>query len=88
MCLDECGIDAETQDAIMDPAFSYLREGGGSCLFWVRDTVEMRFVGLEEVGRTSRGRGEKLRREIATSIGSGGDSKKGEDGNGRVEGEI
>lgn len=51
--VDVCGLSVDTQDAIMDPHFTYLRISN-SCLSWVRDTIGMRYAGLHVVGRSSR----------------------------------
>ncbi|KFY52567.1 hypothetical protein V496_08347 [Pseudogymnoascus sp. VKM F-4515 (FW-2607)] len=73
-CLDECGINKDTQDAIMDPnpKLTYMRLSD-SCLHWARDTIEMRYAGLGEIQRTSRMREVGLQ-EAASSypIGSRG----------------
>lgn len=45
-CLDACSINTATQDAIMDPKFRKLRLSN-SCLYWAKDTIEMRYKGLE-----------------------------------------
>lgn len=47
-CLDACGINTATQDAIMDPKFRYVRRSN-SCLHWARDTIEMRYKGMENL---------------------------------------
>jgi hypothetical protein len=59
-CLNACGIDVSVQDAIMDPHFEYLRLSE-SCLYWVKDTIEMRYAGLKDIQRSSREREMKLR---------------------------
>ncbi|OBT42966.1 hypothetical protein VE00_07199 [Pseudogymnoascus sp. WSF 3629] len=46
-CLDTCGINTATQDAIMDPKFTHLRRSK-SCLYWARNTIEMRYRALSE----------------------------------------
>lgn len=46
-CLDACGIDTATQDAIMDPKFAHIRRSN-SCLYWAKETIEMRYRGLLE----------------------------------------
>jgi len=51
----------ETQSAIMDERFTYLRLSQ-SCLGWVVDTIWMRYAGLEDIQRTSLTREMKLRR--------------------------
>ncbi|KAK4155550.1 hypothetical protein C8A00DRAFT_31595 [Chaetomidium leptoderma] len=51
-CLQACGIANDMQDAIMDPHFRYLRLSH-SCLYWIRDTVEMRYAELQEIQRKS-----------------------------------
>ncbi|OBT87696.1 hypothetical protein VE02_04053 [Pseudogymnoascus sp. 03VT05] len=50
-CLDACGIDTAIQDAIMDPNFNSLRRSK-SCLYWAKETTEMRYRGLSETQRT------------------------------------
>lgn len=54
-CLDICGISRSVQSAIMDPAFKTIRLSN-SCIFWVRDTIEMRYAGLEDIRRASQQR--------------------------------
>jgi hypothetical protein len=66
-CLNACGIAVDVQDAIMDPRFKYLCLSQ-SCLYWVNDTVKMRYAGLEDIQRSSRKREMELRR-IATRPG-------------------
>ena len=63
-CLDTCGIASDTQAAIMDPNFTFLRLSR-SCLDWVRDTIEMRYAGLQDIQRASRQREMKLQREAS-----------------------
>ncbi|KFY76579.1 hypothetical protein V499_03812 [Pseudogymnoascus sp. VKM F-103] len=46
-CLDACGINMPTQDAIMDPNFAHIRRSN-SCLYWAKETIEMRYRGLSE----------------------------------------
>lgn len=46
--LDACGINTETQTALMDPLYTNIRETG-SCMFWILDTMELRYRGLELV---------------------------------------
>ncbi|KAK4224182.1 hypothetical protein QBC38DRAFT_485965 [Podospora fimiseda] len=61
-CLDTCGTAPDTEAAIMDPDLTMLRNGG-SCLYWVRDRIKMRYEELQEIQRTSRRRDMELRRE-------------------------
>lgn len=63
-----CGIAVDVQNAIMDPSFKYLCLSQ-SCLYWVNDTVQMRYAGLEDIQRTSRERAMQLQR-MATHAGS------------------
>ncbi|KAK0708417.1 hypothetical protein B0H67DRAFT_603407 [Lasiosphaeris hirsuta] len=63
-CMDACGLSVDAQDAIMDPHFTYLRLSS-SCLSWVRDTIEMRYAGLQDIQRTSRAREMELRRMVS-----------------------
>ncbi|KFZ12729.1 hypothetical protein V502_06966 [Pseudogymnoascus sp. VKM F-4520 (FW-2644)] len=51
-CLDACGINTATQDTIMDPKFRKLRLSN-SCLYRARDTIEMRYKGLENLQQQS-----------------------------------
>ncbi|ELR04606.1 hypothetical protein VC83_04151 [Pseudogymnoascus destructans] len=81
-CLDACGIDAATQDAIMDPNFTYLRRTN-SCLYWAKDTIEMRYAGLEEIQRTSLTREAELK-QAAPPIPSGSEDAQGSGYQGNV----
>ncbi|KAL6872961.1 hypothetical protein J3F83DRAFT_594552 [Trichoderma novae-zelandiae] len=47
-CMDRCGINRETRAAIMDPAFREIRRTQ-SCLYWLRDTMELRFQALLDI---------------------------------------
>ncbi|GAB1311760.1 hypothetical protein MFIFM68171_01970 [Madurella fahalii] len=67
-CMDACGLATDIQDAIMDPHFTYLRLSN-SCLHWVKDTIEMRYAGLQDIQRTSRAREMELRRMASRSDG-------------------
>lgn len=71
-CLNRCGIAIDVQDAIMDPRFQHICMSQ-SCLYWVKDTVEMRYAGLEDIQRSSREREMQIRR---TATGPG-DSQGG-----------
>jgi hypothetical protein len=70
-CLNACGIDVSVQDAIMDPHFEYLRLSE-SCLYWAKDTIEMRYTGLKDIQRSSREREMELRRAASRSNGRQG----------------
>ena len=59
--MDMFGLSTETQQSILDPAFRYIRLGN-SCVYWAKDTVEMRYYGLLGIQRTSREREQDLRR--------------------------
>jgi hypothetical protein len=50
-----CGINLEVQTAIMDPIYKRIRLTE-SCYFWVKDTIELRYRGLEAIQRASRER--------------------------------
>ncbi|PNY23805.1 Uncharacterized protein TCAP_06253 [Tolypocladium capitatum] len=71
-CLNAYGIAVDVQDAILDPHFKYLRLSE-SCLFWAKDTIEMRYAGLEDIQRASRKREMELYR--AASRPGGDDSE-------------
>ncbi|RMZ76470.1 hypothetical protein DV738_g4899, partial [Chaetothyriales sp. CBS 135597] len=62
MCLNGYGIATEVQDAIMDPRFTYLRTSA-SCFDWVRDTIEMRYEGLDAIQQSSCRRETQLRQQ-------------------------
>ncbi|KAG5743435.1 hypothetical protein H9Q72_007937 [Fusarium xylarioides] len=51
-CMEQHGIATELQHAIMDPHFKDIRLSG-TCIGWVRDTIEMRYEGLEDIKRAS-----------------------------------
>lgn len=61
-CMNRCGINQDTQAAIMNPVFRHIRLTE-SCLFWIRDTIESRYKAL--VHKASR------EREQAMSTGAG-----------------
>src|SRR5690349_15737120 len=67
-CLNTYGIDKDTQDAIMDTHFRDLRLSS-SCLYWVKDTIKMRYAGLQDIQRTSRVREMELRRVQESGAG-------------------
>ncbi|KAK3346948.1 hypothetical protein B0T25DRAFT_291512 [Lasiosphaeria hispida] len=78
-CMDACGLSVDTQDAIMDPHFTYLRLSS-SCLSWVRDTIEMRYAGLQDIQRTSRVREMELRRMASRPGAHQGEQRGGSQG--------
>ncbi|KAJ4258204.1 hypothetical protein NW762_008350 [Fusarium torreyae] len=55
------GIPTELQHSIMDGHFKSLRLDG-SCAYWVRDTIKMRYAGFEDIQRASRERQQALQR--------------------------
>ncbi|KJR86286.1 uncharacterized protein SPSK_02453 [Sporothrix schenckii 1099-18] len=52
-CLDAYGLNEETKKAIMDPNFRCIRIAD-TCKNWTKDTIEMRWLGLNEIQKTSR----------------------------------
>ncbi|KAJ4328177.1 hypothetical protein N0V84_001379 [Fusarium piperis] len=60
-CMNRNGLAIELQHAILDPHFKYLRLSK-SCAEWSRDTVHMRYAGLQEIQRASRDRAMALQR--------------------------
>ncbi|KAH8587758.1 hypothetical protein B0O99DRAFT_665269 [Bisporella sp. PMI_857] len=72
-CLNGCGIAVDVQNAIMDPRFKTLCFSQ-SCLYWVNDTVGMRYAGLEDIQRSSREREMQLLRIATRSGGNQGGS--------------
>lgn len=78
------GIDETTQDVIMNPIFKTIRLTN-SCLYWIVDTLKMRYRGLGEIQEASRHR-DMQRQRLATRGGtssskgtsrSGGSSNQG-----------
>lgn len=49
--MNVCGISVETQDAIMDPHFAYLRRSN-SCVYWARETINIRYAVLVNISYT------------------------------------
>ncbi|KAF5553099.1 hypothetical protein FPHYL_8826 [Fusarium phyllophilum] len=50
--MEQCGIATELQNSIMDPRFKDMRLTG-TCIGWLRDTMNLRYEGLEEIQRAS-----------------------------------
>ncbi|KAF5970493.1 hypothetical protein FBULB1_9690 [Fusarium bulbicola] len=57
--MEQCGIATELQQSIMDPRFKDMRLTG-TCIGWLRNTMEIRYQGLEEVQRASAEREKAL----------------------------
>ncbi|KAL7911866.1 hypothetical protein GGI35DRAFT_491960 [Trichoderma velutinum] len=73
-CMDRCGINEDTQAAIMDPVFRRIRLTE-SCIFWVRNTIELRYEALESsVQEASREREHASQR---TTLHLGGSTSRG-----------
>lgn len=68
-CMEKHGINDELQSAMMDPDYKSIRLTG-SCLYWLRDTMEQRYDLLEEVQDTSRERERALQRALEQPGGS------------------
>ncbi|KAH6843389.1 hypothetical protein B0I37DRAFT_437687 [Chaetomium sp. MPI-CAGE-AT-0009] len=68
---DSCGASQEIQDKIMDPEYKddRLMESGW---YWLKDTMEGRFIGLQTIRRTSLERAAELRRAARDSSSSPG----------------
>ncbi|EJT79377.1 hypothetical protein GGTG_04461 [Gaeumannomyces tritici R3-111a-1] len=81
-CLGRCGISSSVQDAIMDPSFKRIRLTN-SCVFWVEDTIQMRFAGLEDIQRASRDRERALLRAASRPGGRGQAARPSGSGQGR-----
>ncbi|XDG05473.1 hypothetical protein ABKA04_005088 [Annulohypoxylon sp. FPYF3050] len=54
-CLATCGMSENLKNAIMDPDFKNIRLTN-SCIFWVEDTIKMRYSGLEDIETNSHRR--------------------------------
>lgn len=57
--MEQCGIATELQQSIMDPRFKDMRLTG-TCIGWLRNTMEIRYRGLEEIQRASAEREKAL----------------------------
>jgi hypothetical protein len=57
--MEQCGIATELQQSIMDPHFKDMRLTG-TCIGWLRNTMELRYEWLEEVQRASAEREKAL----------------------------
>jgi hypothetical protein len=73
LCLERCGMSVDVQDAIMDPHFECIRLSN-SCLYWIKDTLEMRYAGLLDIQKTSRQRQMQLQRAASRPSGNQGSS--------------
>ena len=71
-CLTMCGMCESAHEAIMDPNFKHIRLTR-SCVFWIKDTLAMRYAGLEDVRRASHHREMELV-HAGASPGSSGSS--------------
>ncbi|EHY58380.1 hypothetical protein HRR83_007256 [Exophiala dermatitidis] len=60
-CMTSWGILPSLQEEIMDPVFKDIRLSE-TCRFWVRDTMELRYQGLEEIQKASRERAIEIQR--------------------------
>lgn len=72
--MDACGIAAGVQEAIMDPRLWDMALDQ-SCLYWVRDTVDIRHAVLREIQRTSRERAMQL---LHTTTGDNQEGRRAE----------
>ncbi|PKK50894.1 hypothetical protein CI102_3104 [Trichoderma harzianum] len=68
--MNRCGINEDTQTAIMDPVFRQVRLTE-TCQFWIRNTVELRYEALQEVQAASREREQLIQRAAVRPGGSG-----------------
>ncbi|KAH7233387.1 hypothetical protein BKA59DRAFT_535316 [Fusarium tricinctum] len=75
-CMQSWGIATELQHAIMDQHFKSIRLTG-TCAGWVRDTIKMRYAGLEDIQRASKERERANPPIIAASSASGSGSRQG-----------
>jgi hypothetical protein len=56
-----CGINPETQAAILNPTYHNVRSGK-SCLIWVQDTIELKYWSLKAIRTASQERAEAIQR--------------------------
>jgi hypothetical protein len=71
-CLTSYGLSTEVQNAILDPLFKGIRFNQ-TASFWARDTVAMRYAGLQDIQRASRDREMAYERAASRAIhGRGG----------------
>ncbi|KAF3076432.1 hypothetical protein CFAM422_001456 [Trichoderma lentiforme] len=68
-CLDRCGINKDTQEAIMDPVFRRTRLTE-ACIFWIRNTIELRYEALKSSIQEASREVEQASQEGSTSQGT------------------
>ncbi|KAK4085186.1 uncharacterized protein Triagg1_176 [Trichoderma aggressivum f. europaeum] len=68
-CMDRCGINKDTRDAIMDPVFRHTRLTE-SCIFWIRNTIEFRYEALKSSIQEASREMEQASPEDSTSQGT------------------
>ncbi|KAL7960377.1 hypothetical protein V8C34DRAFT_312709 [Trichoderma compactum] len=68
-CMDRCGINKDTQDAIMDSVFKRTRLTE-SCIFWIRNTIELRYEALKSTIQEASREMEQASPEGSTSQGT------------------
>jgi hypothetical protein len=61
-CMDICGIKPELQASIMNPIYKRIRLTE-SCYFWMKDTMKLRYRGLEAIQKASGERAKALDRQ-------------------------
>ncbi|KAF5693025.1 hypothetical protein FDENT_2337 [Fusarium denticulatum] len=64
--MEQCGIATELQQSIMDPRFKDMRLMG-TCIGWLRNTMELRYEWLEEIQRASAEREKALGHQGAST---------------------
>ncbi|KAL6817198.1 hypothetical protein J3E69DRAFT_375013 [Trichoderma sp. SZMC 28015] len=68
-CMDRCGINKDTRDAIMDPVFRRTRLTE-TCIFWIRNTIELRYEALKSSLQGASREVEQASPEGSTSQGT------------------
>ncbi|KAL6693914.1 hypothetical protein J3F84DRAFT_378054 [Trichoderma pleuroticola] len=68
-CMDRCGINKDTRDAIMDPVFRRIRLTE-TCIFWIRNTIELRYEALKSSIQEASREGEQASPESSASQGT------------------
>ncbi|KAL8365023.1 hypothetical protein RB595_004030 [Gaeumannomyces hyphopodioides] len=80
-CMVACGISDGLQDDILDPFFKNIRMTE-SCLFWLIDTLQMRWRGLKSIQATSHERAHASRRQSTRPVAVSDNQPSGSTGNG------
>lgn len=75
-CMSACGVDVDVQATIMNPDFRGIRLSN-SCLYWVKDTIKLRYASMQTFQREARRHEERILRGGFLMGGHGGEESGG-----------